>query len=94
MATTPTPRPNHPVTQDIPLPGHYQCLTLQTNLTIYPPTAMARFVTVVREPNDQIEIVRFFRESGPWPEVLAEQNRTQVQAIANMTFMAGWQYQD
>jgi hypothetical protein len=44
--------------QDLPLPGHYPCLTLQLNATLYPGIGEVKYVLVLREPVAQLELGR------------------------------------
>lgn len=52
----------HVAQQDIPLPGHYGVLTTQLNVTRYHRTNTVRWVLVVREPSEQVEVHRTFGE--------------------------------
>lgn len=61
MTTNRTPR-THPAAMDIPMPGHYPCLTLQLNATRYHPSGQVRWVLVLRDPNTQVELHRVFQE--------------------------------
>lgn len=59
MSDTQHHRPGaHPAIYDQRLPGHYPCLTMQLNLTVYQASEVARMVLVVREPSDQVECFR------------------------------------
>lgn len=57
--------PNRPI-GDVPLPGMYKALTWQLNVTAYPSTKSIRWVSVIREPSDQFEIKRDFRDVHQW----------------------------
>lgn len=57
MTRKPGPR-QHPITRDMPLPGHYGVLTMQLNLTRYHPAGTVRWTLIVREPTDQLEVSR------------------------------------
>lgn len=52
----------HPITQDMPLPGHYPCLTMQLNVTRYQSQGLVRATLIVREPSDGIEVRRSILE--------------------------------
>jgi len=67
---------HHPVTQNVPLPGHYGVLTMQLNVTRYHPAGTVRWVLVVREPAEQFEVARTFGE-------LTEDSAATDAAIAN-----------
>ena len=56
----------HGSMRDIPLPGHYKCLTLQLNVTRYQSPGSWRMVMVTREPTDQVEVRRDFTETDEW----------------------------
>lgn len=49
---------------DLPLPGFYPCLTWQLNFTVHQATGLAKWVGVMREPNDHIEVIRSFEDLG------------------------------
>lgn len=49
---------SHPITRDMPLPGHYPVLTMQLNLTRYHPANTIRWTLIVREPSEQLEVTR------------------------------------
>jgi len=57
MTTTPK---SEPITArgDLPLPGMYECITMQCNVTLYRAGGTLRSVTIVRDPNAQTEIER------------------------------------
>lgn len=77
----------HPVTQDMPLPGNYPCLTLQLNLTTYAPSALHRWILTVREPTLGIEVWRSSVDTTELtPEALKALATCIDQAVANM----GW----
>lgn len=84
---TPNPTPQHGVTQDIPLPGFYPCLTLQLNVTRYQSEKAGRFVLVLREPSTHIEVQRSHMDVGTWPDIAAEVTKTLLQALVNMQWL-------
>lgn len=47
---------------DIPLPGFYPCLTWQMNVTWHQSQGLVKYVSVIREPNDHIEVRRAFSD--------------------------------
>lgn len=51
---------------DIPLPGHFPCLTWQLNVTLHPSSRLIKFVSVVREPIAQIEVARGIMDPVEW----------------------------
>jgi hypothetical protein len=60
----PSRRP--PALANLPLPGHYQAITVQLNATYYPPQDCWKWVLVAREPHEQIELAR----TGGWPDAI------------------------
>lgn len=78
----------HPITQDIPLPGNYPCLTLQLNVTMYAAPVTMRMVLSVREPSDHIEIYRASIPTTDWGVDTADGLCFELrQAIANAQYM-------
>lgn len=67
------PVQQHPIVRDAPLPGFYPCLTLQLNVTRYQAAGQVRWVMVVREPSDGIEVDRRFQEAADDTEDLGTQ---------------------
>nr|CRY96030.1 hypothetical protein [uncultured prokaryote] len=61
--TKPTKPRQHPITRDMPLPGHYGVLTMQLNVTRYHPAGTVRFTLVVREPVSGLEVRRVVQET-------------------------------
>jgi hypothetical protein len=43
---------------DVPLPGLHKCLTWQLNVTLHPELHSAKWVSVLRDPDVQVEIDR------------------------------------
>ena len=43
---------------DVPLPGMHSCLTWQLNVTLHPPMHSAKFVSILRDPDAQVELSR------------------------------------
>lgn len=52
--------------EDVLLPGFYQCLTTQLNVTTYRAGAAARFVCVTRMPEENVEVRRDFIDVGEY----------------------------
>lgn len=54
--------PHHPNSRlawhDVPLPGLHACLTWQLNVTIHPPLNSGKFVSILRDPDAQVELSR------------------------------------
>lgn len=53
-----SPKGNRLVWHDVPLPGTHKCLTWQLNVTIHPPLRSAKFVSILRDPDVQLELSR------------------------------------
>ena len=70
--------------QRIPLPGLYPVLTWQLNLTVHKATGLAKFVSVIREPNDRVELSRSFAELDEWIWVHQEAREACELAIVDM----------
>jgi hypothetical protein len=87
MTTKKTPGVQHPITQDVPLPGFYPCLTLQLNVTRYASGRLGRFVLVLREPSDGVEISRTFIDSSAWQDVANAVPVAMGQALVNMAYL-------
>lgn len=77
----------HGVTQDMPLPGFYPCITTQLNITRYASGQIGRFVIVTREPSAGIELHRDFMESGDWVDVASAARLAFNQATTNMYWL-------
>lgn len=43
---------------DTPLPGLHKCVTWQLNVTFHPPLRSGKWVSILRDPDDQIELSR------------------------------------
>ena len=43
---------------DVPLPGLHACVTWQLNVTLHPPLRSAKFVSILRDPDAQVELSR------------------------------------
>lgn len=46
------------VWHDTPLPGLHSCLTWQWNLTVHPFLDTCKFVSILRDPDAQVELCR------------------------------------
>lgn len=42
----------------LPLPGTHKCVTWQLNVTIHPPQRGVKFVSIIRDPDEQVELAR------------------------------------
>lgn len=43
---------------DVPLPGLHKCITWQLNVTLHPPLRSGKWVSILRDPDAQIELSR------------------------------------
>lgn len=43
---------------DVPLPGLHKCVTWQLNVTLHPPLRSAKYVSILRDPDAQVELSR------------------------------------
>lgn len=46
------------VWHDVPLPGLHNCLTWQFNLTTHPMLGTVKYVSILRDPDDKVELAR------------------------------------
>lgn len=83
----PDKRPDHSITQDIPLPGFYPCLTLQLNVTRYQSSGLGRFVMVVREPSEGVEIRRVFLDATAWDMTAQRVRETIAQMLVDLVWL-------
>lgn len=73
----------------MPLPGFYPCLTLQLNVTMHQSTQLGKFVLVVREPNDHIEIARTFQDLESLGTTIESAKTALDLALVDMIYMQG-----
>ncbi len=77
-----------PVTQDMPLPGFYNCLTLQLNVTTYACSTAGKWVLTVRDPDGHHEVLRAHHNAEDSIELdYAECIRTVEQALRSMIYL-------
>jgi hypothetical protein len=43
---------------DVPLPGLHKCITWQLNVTLHPDLSSGKWVSILRDPDAQIELSR------------------------------------
>jgi len=85
----------HPIAQDIPLPGHYPCLTLQLNVTRYQSQGLVRATLIVREPSGHLELRRVIFDSQEDAESFSAAVALAVDgALAEMRWMQGGSIRD
>lgn len=75
--------------QDLPLPGFYPCLTWQLNVTVHQQSGLGKFVSVVREPNDHIEVVRSFADLSQWSSTVADTQMACAEALRALGYLSG-----
>ncbi len=74
---------------DLPLPGFYPCLTWQLNVTVHQPTGLAKYVSVIREPNDHIEVLRDFHDLDGFALVAGVVTSHTLDCIRALGYMSG-----
>jgi hypothetical protein len=76
----------------LPLPGLYPCLTWQLNVTLHKQQQAAKFVSVIREPSDKVEIHRAFSDLTDWPTVARMVYGHAEQCLDDMSYLQclGW----
>lgn len=57
MPTRPTTDPSGGWSQ-LPLPGTHACVTWQLNVTLHPTQRGAKYVSILRDPDAQVELAR------------------------------------
>ena len=77
----------HAVTYDIPMPGHYPCLTLQLNVTRYAADRVGKLVLVVREPSAGVEVHRVSLDVCSWAETEAAVESAVRDALGVLSYM-------
>lgn len=87
MSTTTPSSPR--LIEDIPLPGHYECITAQLNLTLQVRSGLAKWVLATRDPSPgrQIELSR---QGGqiPWDRLPAALEAALGAAISSIEYLA------
>lgn len=74
---------------DLPLPGFYPCLTWQLNVTVHQHSGLAKYVSVIREPNDHIEVLRDFHDLAEFGLVAGVVTSHTMECIRAMGYMSG-----
>lgn len=74
---------------DVPLPGNYPCLTLQINVTYHPKLGTGKWVAVLREPNDHLELARAFGEIDEWGKTRLDAATAMSLLMAQMDYLGG-----
>jgi hypothetical protein len=75
--------------EDLPLPGFYPCLTLQANVTYHQAQGLSKFVMVLREPSDHVNVARSFLELSPWAEARSIAQSRFTLMLADMDYLMG-----
>lgn len=82
---------DHPVLRDIPLPGLFKCLSWQLNVTTYPKQGAIKLVSVIREPQDQIEVQREFINPTQIADIGDAAMRSRIlQGWVDLHYLSGW----
>lgn len=76
--------------RDVPLPGLHNCLTWQFNVTVHPMLDTAKFVSILRDPDAQVELAR----SGTGGVLVARHGLAQAafaarEAVGVLAYLAG-----
>lgn len=77
-------------TENLPLPGHYRCITLQVNATFYETGSGVRWVLTSRMPEENIELSRRIGELAPHPEALEGLDRALHKELMDVEYLMGW----
>lgn len=75
--------------RDLPLPGFYPCLTWQLNVTLHTQQMASKWVSVLREPTDHVEIRRSFGSLGDWVPSREGILHHVSRSLADMDYLAG-----
>lgn len=74
---------------DLPFPGNYPCLTLQINVTYHPGQGNGKWVAVLREPNDHLELARVFGDVDEWGRTRLDATAAAAMLMAQMDYLGG-----
>lgn len=74
---------------DVPLPGFYPCLTWQMNVTWHQSQGLVKHVSVIREPNDHLEVRRAFSDLTTYTEGIYIARNECILALTGMRDMMG-----
>lgn len=87
METTPTP--SRRLIEDVPLPGHYECITAQLNLTLQVRSGLAKWIVATRDPSPgrQIELSRQGGQA-PWDRIPEQLGSALNAVLASMGYLA------
>lgn len=75
---------------NLPLPGMYPVLTAQINITCHPKTGLSKWVCILREPMDQLEIVRVHQDLDDWHATRSGLVRHLADLIASLEYLSGF----
>lgn len=76
--------------EKLPLVGLYPCLTWQLNVTLHQSQGTAKFVSVIREPSDHIELRRDHCELNDHQLVLPRLVELNAELPREMRRLMGW----
>lgn len=74
---------------EIPLPGSFEVLTLQLNATVYPRARTGKFVVILRDPIEQLEIVRLGVPEQRLEDLLPQLDAACREAVRQALYMGG-----
>jgi hypothetical protein len=72
------------------LPGQYDVLTMQVNVTLHPRSTLVKAVLIIRDPSDQIELYRTHMDPTPASIGLGATEGAFRASLAYMRYLAGW----
>lgn len=76
---------------NVPLPGFYPMLTCQVNLTLHQQQKTGKFVVVVREPMDQVEIYRTHEAINAAEITLDRFGIRMGELVPLLQYLMGWE---
>jgi len=79
-----------PTEGQMALPGHFDVLTMQVNVTLHPRSHLVKAVLIIRDPSDQIELYRTHLDPTMAERGLGDVQGLFLAALAYMRYLAGW----
>jgi hypothetical protein len=77
---------------DIPLPGSFDVLTMQLNATLYPRAQTGKYVVILRDPVEQLEIARTGSPEVRIPDLLGSLDESCIRIVRQALYMGGLDY--
>lgn len=81
--------PSHRDMGDRALPGFYEVITTQINVTLHPKTGVGKWVGIVRDPMTQVELGRFHGVLAGTATSAADALEGARRTLAAMYYLAG-----